>query len=111
MFRFAVIISCILSSSCATQMVRSAYGDYSKYGPVESDVPNTGEVKYVVNDLEYKVKFNREQAYKAMYDECLGRYKILKEWDSDGGSTGTFVYGVYTSTKTVYRHIEFVCLD
>lgn len=120
----------LLFAGCTAQMVTTR-GD-SPYGPI-NEAPG-GHIRYPAEGGDSASRTLREDAYRQMYAQCDGRYRILLEWDEvDGAITRAWLHTsrgekVITydgacsaddhgparshsagTSGIVYRNIEFQC--
>jgi hypothetical protein len=106
----------VLTLGCsATMLVAPGKRSVSKYGPVnQKSYSNRGVVSYLNQGANFVIQNRREDAYKKMHKACNGRYRIIQEENSAGGSGaittpvgGSYLTQTYT---TVYRRIVFECI-
>ncbi|MGE0171844.1 MAG: hypothetical protein AB7T49_03630 [Oligoflexales bacterium] len=105
----ALILLAMICVSCTATMVSPSTVD-SAYAPVNSGT-KTGIVKYLNQGADSVIKARREDAYKQMFDNCSGKYKI----DAEGPRTeGGYVTAVSSSAATwgdiQYWYIQFSCV-
>lgn len=94
-------------SGCAAQMMRTS-GE-SEYAPVNEG--NGGQVRYLAAGIPPVQRARREDAYRQMYEQCQGRYRILSE---SSESAGAIVQPVGTSAMVhqgSWRYIDFECVQ
>jgi len=100
-------------SGCGVTMIQSAQSG-SKYAPQNEGDGRTGVVTYIENETPLIVKYAREQAYKKMWAECIGKYRINHEWTSitedELAPSFAFLSLNAPASATQYRHIAFQCL-
>jgi hypothetical protein len=112
--RAVLLLAAIALSGCATASMVETRGE-SQYGPTNET--RGGRVKYVQNGAEFIVKARREDAYKRMWDQCGGKYRILSEQDVAAGSVGfasasggrNFAFGSGGNVTAFLKLIDFEC--
>jgi hypothetical protein len=86
-----LLVMCALAG-CTAQMVSPARSSSSSYAPT-NEASRHGLVKYFSDGAGFVVKKRRENAYKQMFENCGGPYRIVAEGQRVEG-------GVVVSTTT-----------
>jgi hypothetical protein len=82
----------------------------SKYAPV-NEQSRGGVVKYLNNGADAVIESRREDAYRQMYSECSGKYKIDAEGPREEGGVVTPISGgSYYSSSFQCWYIQFSCV-
>ena len=124
--RLGLIIPTLLLVGCSSVDMLQAPGavQTSKYGPVnQATSSNVGAIQYMVGGLDSITQSRRENAFKQMFDACKGKYEIVDEHTSGGGTSeytptqvtgaaGSMVNGMKEAQANpfMYRVIVFKCV-
>jgi hypothetical protein len=90
----------------------------SSFRPV-NEGQGPGLVTYRLGRMDLFNRSQREDAYRQMFEQCSGKYRIDKEWTDAvqevaggyiGGTNGTPGSAFLSTDQTQYIHIQFSCV-
>lgn len=108
----SLVLLCVslVLAGCGARMVVPAGGaGRTAYAPLNEQA-RAGIVSYLNAGALPVRDARRASAYKQMYAQCHGRYRIVAEGTSnDGGSSIHWGYGIITHQTNQHVYIRFVC--
>lgn len=75
------------------------------------DYEPIGVVKYLNDGSDSNKMYNRNSAFKKMYDACADDYKIIEEGERLGNSTTTYFSFSDSTSSEKYWYITYKCTE
>ena len=106
--RCAVLVAIFLSG-CSASVVATRGNSTSQFAPTNEKTERGGTVKYLNQGYQFARSARREDAYKKMYTQCGGPYRITSEGPrAEGGAVIPVGTGAYFADSQ-YWYINFEC--
>lgn len=108
MKKLIILFSMAVLASCGSTNV--SIPTRSQYAP--SDYKPAGVVKYLNNGADSVIARRKEDAFKTMYSNCNGEYRITGEGPKEENGVVTAISpNSYMASSFSYWYISYECLN
>lgn len=112
--KYFFILSLLILQGCVSaEMVRDVDDSHDEYAPADAATNKQGVVRYLNQGYYSVIQDRRKQAYRAAYESCAGKWKIVSEGPRGSGATmhvKTHQNMGFSQTDE-YWYINFQCVD